>query len=458
MPSFSLFTAADFRLTPSVVQVGVPTEVTITPTGDNTKFEDGYEYTLEIWPAEQTTVRLNECNIRRLTLTPKEGRLIFTETFEREQQYTLKLILPEELRYYHNPYYHPPYRTVKRPKHGSLQHPVLWLYAVEKDLYPLRVYKGDLHMHTCESDGRESMAGLFSNLKKAGMDFAALTDHYRYPSSVQVRELFSDAPDCFTFLPGEEVHVPSEYIHTVSVGASASVNAYYYEHREECEARIRELSETLEIPEGIDRYNYAARYWVGERIHEFGGYAVLTHPYWIWNAVYFMQPEITRELFERGNHDFFELLNGTCGAETNMLQTAFYWEERAGGYDMPIVGSSDIHVSDRDDERLPTDAFTLVLAEDRTPEGIFRAISEHRSVAVEHYAEDKNFRVHGDLRLVKYCNFLLGNYYPRYRELCYPLGTLMKEYGMTQNAELKRLMGELQQRCEDYTAAFFGGK
>ena len=44
-------------------------------------------------------------------------------------------------------------------------------------------YMGDLHVHSCRSDGREDPAIVAANYRKAGFDFMALTDHERwYPS------------------------------------------------------------------------------------------------------------------------------------------------------------------------------------------------------------------------------------------------------------------------------------
>ena len=447
----------DFRITPAVVQNGVATEITIAPTGDHTVFLDGYEYTVEIWPAEETTARLDGCAVKRIKLYAADGKLVFTETFCGEQQFTIKIILPEELQYYPNPYYKPPY-CGRRIKHAALGHPMLYLYSVNEDLYGLTVYKGDMHIHTYDSDGRESVGGVIANLKKAGFDYAAITDHYWYDSSVKAKELFADLPDVFTCLPGEEVHTPVEYIHVVSIGASQSVNKYYFEHQDECEACIRELAETLKIPEGIDRYNYASRYWVAETSRKFGGMPVLTHPFWIWETVYFVPPKITEFTFEHGNYEAFELLNGACGRETNNLQTAFYFEERAKGFDMPIVGSSDCHMTDREDDRMPTDAYTLVLAKDRSWESIHDAILKKRNVAVEHYETDKNPRLYGSYRMVKYMNFLLLNYYPLYMELCHEQGVLMKEYAYTKDSSLIELIQLLKQRSDAFTDAFFGKK
>lgn len=446
---------ADYRLTPSVVKSGVATEITILPLGENSAFLNEYEYTLEVWPVETAIETLEGATFNTLTLKPVDGKLIFTYTFEEEQQYLLKIILPEDLQYYPNPYYRQPYRG-RYLKCSALRNPVLSLYCLEEDLYGMSVFKGDMHLHSYSSDGHDAKGTVIANLKKAGYDYAALTDHYWYNSSVEVDKLFSDLPDVFTCLPGEEVHMENEYIHEVVIGGKQSVNTYYYENFEECEAQIRKLEEILEIPEGIDRHNYACRYWVADTAKKFGGTPIMTHPYWHWRGAYFVPPKITKFMFEQGNYEIFELLNSSCGRETNMLQVAFYYDELSKGFDMPIVGSSDSHCTERENEQLPTDHYTLVFAKDRSWESIREAILAKRNVAVEHYEVDKNFRVYGNYRMVKYANFLLLNYYPDYMNLCHEQGVLMKEYARTKDKEIIELMKILKKRTDNFNAMFFG--
>lgn len=445
----------DFQIFPAVVRNGEKTKITITPTGEHTLFYDDYEYIVEIWPAEHTTDHLDACAINKFSLRPINGKLIFFETFYGEQQFAIKIGLPEELQYYPNPYYHAPYGR-NRTKHPTLRHPVLYIYSVNDDLYGKRIYKGDLHIHTYDSDGREAVGHVIGNLKKAGFDFAAITDHYWFDSSRKAQALLSELPDVFSCISGEEIHVPSEFIHVVSIGATQSVNQYYFEHQEECDLRMRELSRTLNVREGIDRYNYACRYWVAEMSKMFGGMPVLTHPFWIWETVYFMPPEITQFIFEEGNYEAFELLNGNCGRETNNLQTSFYFAERIKGFDMPIVGSSDCHITDRRDEKKPTEAYTLVLAKDRCWESIHEAILQKQNVAVEHYETDRNPRLYGTYRMVKYINFLLSNYFPRYIQLCYEQGALLKEYAYSKDTSLIALLQLHKHRADTFSDNFFG--
>lgn len=446
----------NYRLTPSVVKSKEKTKITITPLGENSEFFEGLEYEIQIWGTETAMDSLGGPEFDSITLKSQDGKLTFNYTFDCEQQYSLKLIQPKNMKEYYLKRYEQRYHS-KCPKHVfPLGDTVLSLYCVDEDLYGMTVYKGDFHLHSFDSDGAESKANVMGNLKKAGYDFTALTDHYWYYSSVEAREIFKEYPDVFTILPGEEVHMEREYIHSAVIGGRESVNSFYYENKEKCDAEIRGLETALSIPEGVDKHNFACRYWVAQKAKEFGAMPVLSHPYWIWQNVYFMSEKITKAVFEQGNYEAFELLNGCCGRQTNNMQTAFYFEERAKGFSLPVVGSSDSHCTDRKYDYLPTPAYTLVFAKDRTWDSIHEAVLSYRSVAVEHYEEDENFRVYGDFRMVKYANFLLLNYYPDYINLCFEQGNLMKEYARTKDPETVKIAKKLKARSDAFTKAFFG--
>ncbi len=447
----------DYRVTPAVVTVGENTTVTIRPRGEQAAFLEGGEYTVEIWPHETTTTRLNIPTIDTYAVTAQDGVLQFTHTFPREQGYTLKLNVPEETKYRDNPHYNPPYR--KERNHRKLTYscaPYMFMYAVNPDWKAMTVHKGDMHLHTKYSDGNESVGGVLANLRSAGYDFAAITDHFLYEPSQKAARFMQELPDVLTALAGEEIHCPKDYIHILSIGGTASVNACYDADPVKADAEIAALAESLILPEGVDPQNTAARHWVAKKIKEFGGMPVLTHPFWLWSQVYFMPLNMTEYLFRSGEYEAYEMLNGVCGPEANQLETAFYYDQLRQGYTLPVIGNSDSHYSDRADFRKPTPAFTLVLSAGRDWESLHEAILDRRSVAVEWYEEDKNFRIHGDFRMVKYMNFLMRNYYPLYMELCHAQGMLMKQYDDTRDTALVPLLEGLKKQTDTFTEEFFG--
>ena len=126
------------------------------------------------------------------------------------------------------------------------------------------------------------MGGVLANLRSAGYDFAAITDHFLYEPSQKAVRFMQELPDVFTALAGEEIHCPKDYIHILSIGGTASVNACYDADPAKADAEIAALAESLTLPEGVDPQNAAARHWVVRKIKELGGMPVLTHPFWLW--------------------------------------------------------------------------------------------------------------------------------------------------------------------------------
>ena len=447
----------DYRVTPAVVVVGECTTVTIRPRGEQAAFLEGGEYTVEIWPHETTTTRLNIPTVDKYTVTAQHGVLQFTHTFPREQGYTLKLKVPEAAKWRENPHYNPPFRPrPTNPKSPYACAPYLFMYAVDPDWKGMTVHKGDMHLHTNYSDGNESVGGLLANLRAAGYDFAAVTDHYCYDSSLKAIEWMKELPDVLTAVAGEEIHCPKDYVHILSIGGTASVNTCYDADPEKADAAIAAIAASRTFPEGVDPQNAAARHWVVRKIKEVGGMAVLTHPFWLWERVHFMPLAMTEYLFRSGEYDVYEMLNGISGPECNQLETMFYYDQQRQGYTMPVIGNSDCHCSDRPDFRKPAPAFTLVLSKERDWESLRDAILARRSVAVEWYEGDTNFRIHGDFRMVKYMNFLMRNYYPLYMELCHAQGMLMKQYDDTRDIALLPLLEGLKKQTDTFTEEFFG--
>lgn len=73
----------------------------------------------------------------------------------------------------------------------------------------LNMYKGQLHCHTINSDGKQSPAAVVYAYKKAGYDFMAITDHDYVTSNPRVRDML--------FINGSEVSSNLGHITTLNV-------------------------------------------------------------------------------------------------------------------------------------------------------------------------------------------------------------------------------------------------
>jgi hypothetical protein len=296
------------------------------------------------------------------------------------------------------------------------------VFALEEDLYARRPLRGDLHMHTTRSDGREPPAYVAAACRRIGLDFMAITDHRLYAPSREAIDALAECPCDLLVFTGEEVHPPDSTMHIIAIGGSASVNALFPtdEYRREVDAREASLG-AVPAP---SRRAWAACLWCLEMIRRFGGMSIFPHPSWVTHNAYNVEEPLLRLVFEDFPFDAFEVVGGYSGVhvESNALQVARYNEERAGGRRIPIVGSSDAHGCDRD-EFLGWYS-TIAFVETADFAGIRAAIGDLRSVAVERLPGAQP-RIHGPLRLARYAHFLCREVFPLHDALAEEEGKAM---------------------------------
>ncbi len=293
-----------------------------------------------------------------------------------------------------------------------------YVYAIEEDLASLRPYKGDTHLHTNRSDGKDSPFDAACAYRTAGYDFMAVTDHGRYAPSVELSAELAPLTDRFYVMPGEEVHPKGgSYFHIVSLGANRHITETFEQHPEEAEAGIRHILDTRDLSCLPDPRAAAIRIFIASRIRSAGGVAVLTHPFWETDGEYNMQTVECIYHMRHGDFDTLEVLGGNddTGNGNNLLEM-LWQEQKAEGVRMPVVGSSDCHnVNVWCDYDHFGFQFTLVFAAGHSD--LLAAIREGRTVAVDRRS-DKHFRCVGDYRYAKYARFLMAEYYPAYTALC----------------------------------------
>ena len=421
----------DYDVYPKVLLADRESTVTIKPLGSHVAFSRDKEYTLFIYRAIDSNPEQfpERCGRRELTVTPDEsGSLVFTAVFAGESEHYLHLFLDDERR-----------RRV-----------ILNLYSLAPDMAGRVPLRGDLHMHSCRSDGREAPEIVAANYRGHGYDFLALTDHYRYYPSLEVMEYYRDLTD-FHLVPGEEVHLPLNPAHFVNFGGKFSVNALVTPSKNEEKAgddlawrsldgeapetmtteayleTVRERATSVSLANESERLAYAAMQWIYEQIKAAGGLAIFPHPYWITRGGMSLPDEYTRFVLENHPFDAFEVLGGENYFQHNGYQTSIYYEMRAKGIDLPIVGSTDSHGSTEHNKNA-TLASTVVFAKANTREELISAIKEKYSVAVDTISAE--YRLVGDFRLVRYGSFLLENYFPLHDLACKAEGYYMKRYAV----------------------------
>lgn len=396
-----------FDVSPKLVQADTVATITIRPIDHAERFEESAQYEVTYFPVEEFASRSGWPRKNKPDFRVVDGRMMVTQYFEAEQEHVL---LVEALV-------------------GGQPVPVgsFRIYSLEADLHARGVFKGDFHIHSDRSDGREPPAHVAAACREIGMDFLAVTDHRKYAPSIEARQAFDGVPIDLAIHPGEEIHPPDNPVHMINFGGSFSVNDLFADepaYRDSVSLIERTLGE---LPDGVDRYQYASCLWVFDKIRQAGGLALLCHPYWFTANRYAPSGAITSLLLDRRSFDAFEVIGGfhRHEADSNTLQVARYHELRSLGRQIPIVGASDAHGCHRGE--LFGWYYTIIFAASTKLADIIEAVSSLNSVAVE-ALPGEHPRAHGPFRLVKYALFLIREVLPRHDELCRRQGRLMLDH------------------------------
>lgn len=449
----------DYDIFPKVVPSGKESAITIKPLGWHAAFQAGERYDLRICPLDEGAPYdyPNRPNDHSFEVEPDaDGCVRFSFPFFGEQEFFIRL------------------------RDGGKFNLELSVFAIKEDLVGRYPFRGDLHMHSRRSDGRQAPEIVAANYRKTGYDFTVISDHQRYYPSLDAIAAFKDVPSEFTIIPGEEIHLPKDYpdhindVHIVNFGGSYSINALVegsdhqkeagdaperraiipnpprVRSKEEFWAEVDEYARGLDIPEGIERFTYACCHWIFDKIRAGGGLGIFCHPCWISN-VYQVPPTFVDYMMETHPFDAYEVLGGENYFEANGQQTVQYYEDRAKGRRYPIVGSTDSHNSVNN--RNSHICSTFVFAPENTRESLIASIKDFYSVAVDTVSPEPRFV--GDLRLVRYACFLEREFFPLHDELCFEEGRAMKDYacGIPGAKEvLAALHGRMRAQREKYFA------
>lgn len=442
----------NYDIFPKVFPTDTCVRFTVKPLGGHAAFEAGAEHTVSIYAMDKgDPARYPERhNLTEYKVTPDgDGCIRVTHTFRGESEYYVRIF-----------------------KEGA-RIVQLSVYAVLPDLVGRYPYMGDMHMHSTMSDGKEHPYIVAANYRKFGYDFMAITDHRKFYPSLETLNFYSDLNLDIRFYTGEEIHLPGNDIHIVNFGGDYSINGLLESSQQficrgadpkwrsingscpdvltvpQYEEEVNALIETLNIPDGIEKFQYASCVWILNHIRKAHGLGIFAHPYWISNV--FQVPETFIDyLFETHPFDAFEVFGGEPYFEQNGFQAAKYYEFREKGIKVPIVGNTDSHGSTEYNPIMKT-ARTVVFAKENTRDEIVSSVKNFYNAAVQDIGE--HLEVLGDLRMMKYAWFLLTNYFPLHDELCFEEGRLMKEFACGDaeaGDELRRISGRTQKLREKY--------
>jgi len=391
---------AAFEVRPRVVPVGKPAQVVIRPLFEHAMAPA--DARLEVALCERDT------RLRHALQVNRSGPgFVVGFTPEREQEYVIQIVSTRE---------------GQNPRREEFP-----VFALAPDLFAVRPWKGDFHIHSSRSDGRESPPYVAAACRSIGMDFMALTDHRAYQPSLDARDAYVGLDLDLRMSPGEEVHPPENPVHIVNFGGRFSVNARFADravYDREVAHRAAQVTAPL-TPE--EKRHLASCLWTFDQIRQGDGVSILCHPYWITGDAYNVSEALQEALYAERAFDALELIGGFFRhqLESNALAVARWQQGRAEGRDMPVVGVSDAHGCERGE--LFGWYYSIVFAPSPDFADVRAAIRAGQCLAVEAVAGEFP-RLFGPFRLVKYGYFLLREVFPLHDELCQEEGRLMRRH------------------------------
>jgi len=417
----------NFEIYPQVLPIGTEAEVLLRAKNEESKFNHNSIYTIRLFS------KVNYLEESQISIKADSNGNI---------RFPLKLNTYGE--YLFNVY----------PKESKESITTGHLFAVTPELIKLKPFRGDMHIHTHYSDGRQTPIYMAIKAKKLGLDFIAITDHNRYQPSIEAIEEANKIGLDVLLMEGEEVTVRDNCGHIVAVCTSDWVAreiedlANYEKERQDI---IDNDLKDLQMVDGMTKEHYSHSVWVINKIREFGGYAVIAHPYWVAGGRFHLDRLIYEQLLKDERYDAIEVL-GDVVFEDNILSVVRYYEAISEGRKIPIIGNSDTHDSEHTYGRY----WTIAFAEKLDKKSIWDAILQLRSVACEHHP-DESFRAFGSFNLVEYAFFLEREFFPIHNAICQKQGDLYMRLINEQDIDQSEL-DTLKEKLSKLYESFFWNK
>ena len=267
-----------FEVTPRIVPADQESTICITPRYEHAELPPANRIKVRFFPVgglfpdgtstQAISGERSDISIKR------EGRsLLIKAYFAGEQEHCILLDL------FDLPGFRNSDEWVEKEKKGIR----INLYSLRPDLYHLRPFKGDFHVHSVCSDGAESPEYVAARYRQMGFDFLSVTDHRRYEPSIRTMEYWKNLKNGFRLYPGEEVHSPDNPVHIIHFGGSYSINEKAFSDEQRYRKEAEEILRTIppeDLPSGLDPFPVAASEWVFREIRKAGGLSVFCHPYW----------------------------------------------------------------------------------------------------------------------------------------------------------------------------------
>ena len=436
------FAAENYAVSPRILPANQTSKIKVTPRGDHARFDRSESLTVELFPVsglDSAGLYNYEPEKTLHWELTDDGGLLLDAFFAGEQEYTLQVTL--------NKFGHP----------EGVRYNRIWrigLYSVEADLYKKYPFRGDMHMHSEESDGEFAPALLAARGRELGMDFLAVTDHGKYDPSLKAVNAFAKLDSGLLVCPGEEVQLPGTPVHIVNFGGKASVNAKAQADENAYRNEVKTIIDDMNgLTPGNDPFPVGSAEWAFRQIREAGGLGIFCHCFWQKQS-YVVNEATTRDIINHCSFDAIEAVSGhgLASFASSNLQFALVNDLNNSARPLNMVGTSDTHMA-----YLPNEfgcVYSVVWADELNADSVIDAVKNGFCTAAEEMTNHIP-RFYGSFRLVRYAAFLRKHYFPQHDRLCAAEGILLREV-LNGNDALRPAVAAAARAVNEYRNTLFG--
>ena len=340
------------------------------------------------------------------------------------------------------------------------------VYALRDDLYALRPFKGDIHMHSIRCGHAKLEPKVIpAHSRRVGLDFMGLSEHWQVAPSYEAIETAKPWKCGMELYPAEEIHTPSALLHSVALGHRESACVWRVKHMEEFARLVaEEMKNPIYRPYNLNDFELrqaAMTTLLYRKTREYGAKLIAySHPS-SYNRPNQQDdpPENFRNfMFEKADWDALELPNSATTAynlntkrnDRLMLMNSFVMELIAKGRNPGIVAASDCH-----DQKAGFfgQVYTVIFAKACDLDSFVDAVKNHRSLGLQ-FPNTPRYICFGPSRLMKFQFFLERYYWPGHDKLCKKQSELLFKLldgDSSVQGEVEKLAAEIN----DYREKFY---
>ena len=306
----------------------------------------------------------------------------------------------------------------------------VFVYALKPDLYALRPFKGDIHMHSIRCGHAKLEPKVIpAHSRRVGFDFMGLSEHWQVKPSYEAIEAAKPWKCGMELYPAEEIHSPSALLHSVAIGHTQSPCVWRARNMKEFAKLVdEEMKKPVYRKYAFDAFEHrqaAMATILYRKAREYGAKLIVySHPTDRNRTHRIDDPpeKYRRFMLENGDWDALELPNNstvyynlaTKRYDRLMLMNGIVMELIAQGRNPNIVAASDCHDQKAD---FFGQVYTVIFAKACDVDSFVDAVKNRRSIGLQ-FPSTPRYICFGPSRLQKFQSFLELNYWPGHDKLC----------------------------------------